>query len=98
MREPFPLSFENIPVSRRIRENEPEGQLVFQTRAPLSDRPTLDFPLFLYFAVALGCGVVNAGAQSAFVDFNIPGQYASNFNSWNDVGGTDGGNYCFAEG
>jgi len=26
-------------------------------------------------------------AQTAFVDFNIPGQYTNNFNRWNDAGG-----------
>ena len=38
-----------------------------------------------------------AGAQTAYVDFNTPGQYAASFNPWNDAGGTDGGNYAFQE-
>src|ERR1043166_5389946 len=37
-------------------------------------------------------------SQTAFLDFNAPGQYTSNFNPWNDVGGANAGNYCFAEG
>jgi predicted alpha-1,2-mannosidase len=37
-------------------------------------------------------------AQTAFFDFNIPGQYVDNFNQWNDNGtGTNGSNYSFAE-
>jgi len=36
-------------------------------------------------------------AQTAFVDFNIPGQYTNNFNPWNDAGGNNGSNYPFAE-
>ena len=39
-----------------------------------------------------------ACAQTAFVDFNAPGQLASRFRVWNDVGGTDAGNYSFQEG
>src|SRR5260221_729933 len=37
-------------------------------------------------------------AQSVFLDFNTPGQYAGNFNAWNDNGaGGNGGNYSFSE-
>lgn len=37
-------------------------------------------------------------AQSVFLDFNTPGQYASNFNQWNDNGkGGDGRNYSFVQ-
>src|SRR5436190_17014578 len=38
-----------------------------------------------------------ARAQTIFVDFNSPGQFLSNFNPWNDVAGSDGGNYSFQE-
>ena len=37
-------------------------------------------------------------AQTAFVDFNIAGEYTNNFNPWNDNGsGVNAGNYSFAE-
>jgi hypothetical protein len=37
-------------------------------------------------------------AQTLFLNFNTPGQYAGNFNQWNDNGaGADGGNYSFQE-
>ena len=36
-------------------------------------------------------------AQTAFSDFNFPGQLATNFTVWNDVGGTDGGSYSYQE-
>ncbi|HTI68656.1 MAG TPA: chitobiase/beta-hexosaminidase C-terminal domain-containing protein [Candidatus Limnocylindria bacterium] len=45
--------------------------------------------------VFLGVLIARTLAQTAFVDFETPGQYATNFNAWNDVGGTDGGNYSF---
>lgn len=35
--------------------------------------------------------------QTVLVDFNTAGQYASNFNQWNDSGGTNGGNYDYLE-
>ena len=38
-----------------------------------------------------------SAAQTLFLDFNSPGQYAGSFNPWNDAGGTDGGNYAFQE-
>src|SRR5271157_3624551 len=37
-------------------------------------------------------------AQTGFVDFNTAGGLTNRFNLWNDAGGTDGGNYAFAEG
>src|ERR1039458_1163182 len=36
-------------------------------------------------------------AQTAFLNFNAPGQYTGNFNPWNDNGGINGGNYSFQE-
>src|SRR6266404_2981444 len=36
-------------------------------------------------------------AQTVFLDLNTPGQYSNSFNPWNDVGGTDGGNYAFQQ-
>ena len=30
-------------------------------------------------------------AQTAFLDFNTVGEYANNFNPWNDTGGVNGG-------
>src|SRR5258706_1657235 len=39
----------------------------------------------------------SALSQAAFLDFNSAGQYTANFNPWNDSGGVNAGNYCFAE-
>ncbi|HWD93449.1 MAG TPA: GH92 family glycosyl hydrolase [Verrucomicrobiae bacterium] len=37
-------------------------------------------------------------AQTAFFDFNTPGQFAGNFNQWDDNGsGANGGSYSFTE-
>jgi hypothetical protein len=36
-------------------------------------------------------------AQTVFLNFNAPGQYAGNFNAWNDNAGVNGGNYSFEE-
>src|SRR5690242_8830512 len=36
-------------------------------------------------------------AQTAFLNFYVPGEYTNNFNPWNDVSGSNGGNYAFAE-
>src|SRR5690242_4988190 len=36
--------------------------------------------------------------QTVFLNLNAPGQYASNFNPWNDSTGVNAGNYDFAEG
>ena len=38
-----------------------------------------------------------ADAQAVFLNFDSAGQYTNNFNAWNDVGGTDGGNSCFEQ-
>ena len=38
---------------------------------------------------------LSVSAQTVFLDFNSVGQYTTNFNAWNDAGGTDGGNYSF---
>ena len=35
--------------------------------------------------------------QTVFLNFNAPGQYAGNFNAWNDNAGVNGGNYSFEE-
>src|SRR5260221_4597663 len=54
--------------------------------------------------IAVLTGLLYAGlatrglAQTAFLDFNTPGQYTSNFNPWQDNGGANGGNYSFQEG
>jgi PKD repeat protein len=50
-----------------------------------------------FASLALICALVQAPAQTAFVNFDTPGQYTGNFNPWNDVGGADGGNYSFVE-
>jgi uncharacterized repeat protein (TIGR03806 family) len=50
--------------------------------------------LLIFFALA----ETSAFSQTAFLDFNAAGQYASNFNPWNDASGVNAGNYCFAEG
>jgi uncharacterized repeat protein (TIGR03806 family) len=42
-------------------------------------------------------GVAAGFSQTVFLDFNTPGQYASNFNSWNDNGGINAGDYSFEE-
>ncbi|MGO8699486.1 MAG: chitobiase/beta-hexosaminidase C-terminal domain-containing protein [Limisphaerales bacterium] len=36
-------------------------------------------------------------AQTAFVNFNTPGEYTANFFPWNDNGGVDGANSAFQE-
>ncbi len=41
--------------------------------------------------------MVHAYAQTAFVDFNTPGELAARFRLWNDAGGNDVGNYDFQE-
>jgi uncharacterized repeat protein (TIGR03806 family) len=46
----------------------------------------------------LAASTIFGRSQTAFVDFNTPGQLTANFNLWNDAGGTDGGNYAFQEG
>ena len=38
-----------------------------------------------------------AHAQMVFFDFTTPGQYAANFNQWNDSAGNNGGNYAFTQ-
>ena len=52
-----------------------------------------------FFVVLLLAGMAGwqAVAQTAFVGFDTPGQLGANFNVWNDVGGTDGGNYDYQE-
>jgi hypothetical protein len=40
---------------------------------------------------------VTGSSQTGFVDFNSAGEYANNFNPWQDAGGVNGGNYSFAE-
>jgi uncharacterized repeat protein (TIGR03806 family) len=45
----------------------------------------------------LGLLIIPAFAQTAFVDFNTPGEYTSNFNPWNDGGGVNNGAYGFSE-
>ena len=46
----------------------------------------------------LGLGLTSLKAQTAFLDFNTPGQYTGNFNPWNDNGsGNNGGNYSYEE-
>ena len=51
-----------------------------------------------FLSIAIGLiAMVHAYAQTAFVDFNSPGQLATKFRLWNDAGGTDAGNYGFQE-
>jgi uncharacterized repeat protein (TIGR03806 family) len=52
--------------------------------------------VFLFWLALVSFGTTRA--QTAFVDFNTPGQLNSRFRVWNDVGGTDAGNYSFQEG
>jgi uncharacterized repeat protein (TIGR03806 family) len=47
--------------------------------------------VFLLFGAAAG------SSQTVFLDFNTPGQYTGNFNSWNDNGGINAGDYSFEE-
>jgi hypothetical protein len=42
-------------------------------------------------------GGFSSVAQTAFVDFNTPGEYTNNFNPWQDATGVNGGNYSFTE-
>src|SRR5437588_12286694 len=51
---------------------------------------------FLWLILSLSGGAECFG-QTAFLDFNTPGQYTNNFNPWNDNGGGKGGNYSFIE-
>src|SRR5262245_45364239 len=46
------------------------------------------------FAISFGTW---SFGQTLFLNFNTPGQYTGNFNPWNDSGGANAGNYCFAE-
>src|SRR5690349_12019643 len=48
--------------------------------------------------IALACCPGAGFGQTVFLDFNIAGQYTSDFNPWNDTGGANGGNYSFTEG
>jgi uncharacterized repeat protein (TIGR03806 family) len=41
--------------------------------------------------------LTSAFGQAIFLDFNSTGQYTNNFNPWNDNGGSNAGNYSFAE-
>ena len=50
--------------------------------------------VMVFFAIGLSSF---SFAQTLFFDFNTPGQYSANFNPWNDSGGTNAGNYDFAE-
>src|SRR5581483_5249238 len=56
---------------------------------------------FARSAFALGTAtalaVSSALGQTAFVDFNTPGQLAGQFNLWNDGGGVNSGNYSYQE-
>jgi PKD repeat protein len=60
-------------------------------------RNALAVPAILPLAVLAWCVALSAAGQTAFLDFNTPGQYAGNFNPWNDNAGANGGNYCYAE-
>jgi hypothetical protein len=51
----------------------------------------------LLVSVLLLTGPATLLGQTAFVDFNITGQYTNSFSAWNDVGGANGGNFSFAE-
>src|SRR5258708_18029178 len=54
-------------------------------------RPVLAMAIFLFWVT------MPAFCQSLFDDFNSAGQYSGNFNPWNDSGGSNAGNYDFAE-
>ena len=51
----------------------------------------------LALSALLGATMSSAVAQTAFLNFDTPGQYTSNFNPWQDVGGGNNGNYDFQE-
>src|SRR5665213_4361481 len=55
------------------------------------------FHRVLCLASLLVWSASGAMAQTAFVNFNSIGEYTNNFTPWNDVNGTDGGVYSFAE-
>jgi uncharacterized repeat protein (TIGR03806 family) len=53
--------------------------------------------LFPVIAALFCAAALSASAQTVFLDFNSAGQYTNNLNAWNDMGGTDGGNYSFTQ-
>ncbi len=58
----------------------------------------LSFRAFLgAISLALAGGAEWCSGQTGFLDFNTPGQYTNSFISWNDAGGSDGGNYSFTQ-
>src|SRR5579859_6725222 len=55
-------------------------------------------PILVICSIAVTCLVpISNSAQTAFIDFNVPGQYTNHFNPWEDTGGANGGVYSFAE-
>ena len=58
-----------------------------------------------FIRLALGCllsavfclNTATGQAQTAFLDFNLVGEYTNNFNPWNDTGGVNAGAYAFEE-
>src|SRR6266480_4285764 len=78
---------------------EPSVLFMFHTEAShrgRSPQAPLAFAL-LAGLLALCLGAEPSSAQTAFLDFNIAGQYTNNFNPWNNSGGVNGGNYSFRE-
>ncbi|MGC9943218.1 MAG: chitobiase/beta-hexosaminidase C-terminal domain-containing protein [Verrucomicrobiota bacterium] len=57
----------------------------------------LPFILGCFLAACFFIGTRAGLAQTAFLDFNSAGEYANNFNPWNDVNGVNGGAYAFQE-
>ncbi len=63
----------------------------YSTRRPAG----LVAPALLGLALLLSSGPARALGQTAFLDFNTPGQYTNSFNPWNDVGGANFGAFAF---
>ncbi len=55
------------------------------------------FVLWVFIAVFAFASSTFVSAQTLLLNFNTSGQYTANFNPWNDSGGANAGNYCFAE-
>ncbi|MDB6065208.1 MAG: pyrrolo-quinoline quinone [Pedosphaera sp.] len=51
----------------------------------------------VYALILFRLSLSPCAAQTLFLDFNTAGQYTGNFNSWNDNGGVNGGNYSFIQ-
>ena len=59
--------------------------------------PLIAVARFFYFGCASILLTAGAGAQTALVDFNVPGEYTNHFFPWNDNGGVNGTDFAFEE-